>query len=79
MKWRWDWFSPVSIILPMLDGDPYVHVALEGQAGGGWELPKEQRLCESRGALGVRVLYNLETVKMGAVKAEGGKEISGSE
>jgi hypothetical protein len=29
--------------------------------------------------LDVRVLYNLERVKMGVVKAEGGKEICGGE
>jgi len=57
----------------------YMLLLAEGQPAEGWELPKKQRSGGSRGALDVRVLYNLERVKMGVVKAEGGKEISGSE
>ena len=49
MNWRWDWFSPVSIILPMLDAIfIYMLILPEGRAGEGWELPKKQRLYGSR-------------------------------
>jgi hypothetical protein len=43
------------------------------------KLPKEQRWYVNLGALDVRVFYDLESVKVGAVKGEVGKEISGSE
>jgi len=57
----------------------YMLLLPEGRAGEGWELPKKQRLYGSRWALDVRVLYDLERVKVGAVKADCGKEIPVSE
>jgi len=53
MKWQWGGFSPVSVILPMLDADRHLQVALSrGTTGRRLGTSQKATLVPKSGGVG---------------------------